>query len=90
LIFLLGYHVFRQRPAQSANTVLNWILVTVALLALPVLFSYTANGLLVTWRLPNFLSMFLGFLSVLQILLVSVLGMLLAGITSLAAWVKNR
>jgi hypothetical protein len=90
LVFTLGYKVFQQGPAQAADIVLNWILVTVALLALPVLLSYTLNGLLVTWRLPDFLSMFLGFLSLLQILLVSILGLLLTGITSLAAWVRNR
>ncbi len=90
LVFTLGYKVFKQGPAHSANLVLNWILVTLALLAIPVLWSFTANGMLVSWRLPNFLSMFLGFLSLLQILLVSVLGLLLTGITSLAAWIRNR
>jgi hypothetical protein len=90
LVFMLGTKVFKQGPVNAANLVLNWILVTLALLAIPVLWNYTANGMLVTWRLPNFLSMFLGFLSLLQILLVSVLGVLLTGITSLAAWVRNR
>ena len=85
LVFALGNKVFKQGPAQSANIVLDWILVTLALLALPVLWSFTANGLLVTWRLPDFLSMFLGFISLLQILLVGVLGLLLAGITALTA-----
>jgi len=90
LVFALGSKVFNQKPAQSADAVLNWVLVTLALLTLPVLWSYTANGLLVTWRLPDFTSMFLGFLSLLQILLVGVIGLLLSGITALATWLRSR
>lgn len=90
LVFSLGYKVFKQGPAQAANLVLDWILATLALLAIAVLWNFVVNGILVTWRLPEFLSMFLGFISLLQILLVSVVGLLLTGITSLAAWVRNR
>lgn len=90
LVFSLGYKVFKQGPAQAANLVLDWILATLALLAIAVLWNFVVNGILVTWRLPEFLSMFLGFISLLQILLVSVVGLLLTGITSLAAWLRNR
>jgi hypothetical protein len=90
LVFTLGTRAFRQGSAQSANTVLDWILVTVALLALPVLWSYAFNGMFVTWRLPGFTSMFLGFLSLLQILFIGVLGPLLAGVTAVVSRLRAR
>lgn len=83
LVFALGTRTFQQKPAASAERVLDWTLVTLALLALPVLWSYTLNGMFVTWRLPGFTSMFLGFLSLLQILFIGALGPLLAGVTAL-------
>lgn len=89
-VFALGRKVFKQKPAQAAESVLTWVLVMLAILALPVLWSYTLNGLFVTWRLPEFFSMFLGFLSALQILLVGVIGLLLTGITSLAAHFRKQ
>jgi len=90
LVFSLGTKAFQQSSTSAANAVLDGILVTIALLALPVLWSYTVNGLFVTWRLPDFASMFLGFLSLLQILLVGAFGLLLAGITALVARLRHR
>jgi len=90
LVFSLGTQAFQQSSTSAANAVLDGILVTIALLALPVLWSYTVNGLFVTWRLPDFASMFLGFLSLLQILLVGAFGLLLAGITALVARLRHR
>jgi hypothetical protein len=90
LIFVLGTKGFQPGPAQAADRVLDWVLVILALLLLPVLWSFTLNGALVTWRLPNFTSMFLGFLSLLQILFAGVLGALLAGLTALVARIRAR
>ena len=90
LVFGLGSRMFSLNPAQSANRTLEWSLVTLAVLALPVLWSYTLNGLFVTWRLPDFASMFLGFLSMLQILLVGASSVLLKIITDLVSWLRRR
>jgi hypothetical protein len=90
LVFTLGTQTFQQKPGGAANRVLDWTLVTLALMALPVLWSYTLNGMYVTWRLPGFLSMFLGFLSLLQILIIGALGPLLAGVTALIARLRAR
>lgn len=90
LVFALGTQTFRQQPGAAASRVLDWSLVTLALLALPMLWSYTLNGMYVTWRLPDFTSMFLGFLALIQILFIGALGPLLAGVTALIARPRQR
>jgi hypothetical protein len=90
LVYVLGTHTFRQKPGTAASRALDWSLVTLALLALPVLWSYTMNGMTVTWRLPDFTSMFLGFLAILQVLFIGALGPLLAGISALTARLRKR
>jgi hypothetical protein len=59
--------------------------VTIYLLAFPVLWSFALNGALFTWTLPDMLSVFLGFLSLIQILIVAAAGLALAGLTALMA-----
>lgn len=56
---------------------LNLKAVTMYFLALPLLWSYILNGFVVTWTLPHFSSIFLGFLSIVQGLFVPVIGLVL-------------
>ena len=69
--------------ARAAEAMLNLSLATGYLLSLVVMVSFVLNGALVTWTLPDFLSSFQGFISLIQILFVSIGGLLLAGIASL-------
>jgi len=89
LAFYLGMQAYRQTPSQAANLVLDWILVVIGLLALPVLWHLILNGAVVTWRLPDFASSFLGFLFLLQIMFVGLGGLLLAGVSALAARLRS-
>ncbi len=82
--------IFRQGARTAAETTLALTWVTLYLLALPALWSYALNGLIITWALPDFLSMFLGFLSIVQGLLVAALGLLLTGIASGVAALVGR
>ena len=88
LIYALDW--FRAAPRESAESVLAFTFVTIYLLSLPVLLSYAINGALVTWTTPEMASMFLGFLSLLQALIVAVVGLLLTGATSLITFVNGR
>jgi len=64
---------------------------TVVFLAgLPVLASYLLNGPLVTWTLPDYLTSFLGFLGLIQILVVSLLTPILAAITALITKLNRK
>jgi ABC-type phosphate/phosphonate transport system permease subunit len=65
--------------------VLGLTLTVAYLLLLPVLWSFVLNGTLVTWTLPEMVSMFLGFISLIQILVVAVVGLALTGLSALIA-----
>ena len=82
--------VFGKQPAPAAELVLDMTLTILYLLMLPVLFSYGLNGALVTWALPDFASMFVAFLSLIQILFVAILGLVLCGITAGVAFLVQR
>ncbi len=77
-------------PRQAAESVLAFTFVTIYLLSLPILLSFAINGALVTWTTPEMASMFLGFLSLLQALIVAIVGLILTGITSLIASINGR
>jgi hypothetical protein len=88
-IFTLGGKIFQRSPGQASLLTLDLSLTTIYLLALPLLVSFVLNGALVTWTLPDFLSMFLGFLSTIQILMVSIFGIVLAGLTALVTKLRK-
>jgi hypothetical protein len=60
-------------------------LVTIYILALPVLYSYAVNGALVTWTLPGIHSTYVAFLSLFQIAFLALTGIALACVSALAA-----
>jgi hypothetical protein len=90
LAALLDRGVFRLSPSQAALWSLNLSLVTVWLVSLPLLWSFVLNGLSITWTVPDFPSLFHGFLSLLQILFLSVMGIALAGIAAGVAGYQVR
>ncbi len=90
LVVLFGQRAFRGGAGQAASLTLGLALVTIYLLALPVLLSFFLNGALVTWTLPDFASTFLAFLSLIQILIVAVVGVLLTGVGALAGRLAAR
>jgi Type I phosphodiesterase / nucleotide pyrophosphatase len=76
---------FKSTRREGAENTLAFILTVLYLLALPVLLSYAINGALVTWTTPDMASMFMGFLSILQGLIVAVIGLILTGLTAIVA-----
>lgn len=89
LVTLLTTGAYRMSPLQSALIGLGLSLVTIYLLALPVLGSFALNGAVVIWTLPDFASLFLGFISTLQILVVAATGLLLSGLCALISKAFN-
>jgi hypothetical protein len=90
LVVMVGQKAFRTGAGQTASLSLGLALVTIYLLALPVLWSFFLNGALVTWTLPDFASTFLAFLSLIQILIVAVWGILLTGVGALVGHFAAR
>ena len=82
LVISLRLGSFRRPPLEAAQLTSNLLLVTIYLLALPVLWSFTLNSATITWTLPDFSSMFIAFISLIQILVVGVFGVVLLGITA--------
>jgi hypothetical protein len=81
---------FQGGPGRAATLTVALALVTVYLLALPILWSYAFNGLFVTWALPDFGSLFLGLISGVQALAVAAGGLILGGVAALIAWPISR
>ena len=90
LVLLLTLRLHRQAPAAAAQTTLNWVLLTIALVGLPALLSYVINGLQVTWALPEPVTYFLGVLAAMQMLIIAVVGLLLAGVAAGVGAVGSR
>ncbi len=81
--FVLG--AFQFKPRRAAKVTMGLVVMTLYLLSLPVLWSFAWNGALVTWSMPEFTSSFLSLLSLIQILMVSVVGLLFVGLAALVA-----
>ncbi len=77
--------LFTAGSAQAARRTLDLALVTIYLLALPVLNHFALNGLFVTWALPELGVHFLAVFCLVQILIVCAVGLLYAGIAALIA-----
>ena len=85
LVVVLGLKALRNGGRLAAETTLAFAFTVLYLLAIPVAVSFVLNGPLVGWTLPEFNSTFLSFLSLVQGLMVAVLGILLTGISALLA-----
>ena len=89
LIAMFGLHAFRAPPKKGMISTLGIIVAVFLLLALPYGVSYALNGLTITWILPDFLSYFIGFLSLLQVLITAVVGSVLVGITGIISQILS-
>lgn len=85
LFTMLASKAFKKGPGISVRIVLRFLWCILFLLAIPIFVSFAINGFVVTWSLPEWHTLFLGLLSLIQILILGVLGLLLVGISALAA-----
>jgi hypothetical protein len=83
LVSMFGLRAFKTSPRQAAGTALGYVWFTLYLLALPILLSFALNGFTVTWTLPEWYTLFVALLSLIQSLVVAAFGMLLVGISAL-------
>ncbi len=81
---------FKSTPHESAEKVFAFTFITLYLVSLPILWHFAFNGALVTWTIPDMVSMFMGFLSILQALVIAVIGLILVGVTALIATFTNK
>ena len=74
--------VFKMDPRRAAEIAFEMTFAVLLLLVLPLGWTFALNGALVNWTFPNSTTLFFGFLSILQIGLVSVLGIVLSAATA--------
>jgi hypothetical protein len=84
-LFTWGFKTLRKTSGTAMAHSLDFVLTLIFLLSLPVLWSYALNGVLITWTLPDYFSTSMSFLSLIQMLIVSMIGVILAGLTALCA-----
>jgi len=82
LIPMIGLRGFKNGPRHAAEVSLGFIWFTVYLVALPILLSFAVNGVIVTWTLPEFYTLFIALLSIIQWIFISAEGLVLSGIAA--------
>ncbi|MGV8025100.1 MAG: alkaline phosphatase family protein [Anaerolineaceae bacterium] len=90
IVSMFSLKGFSDTPSSAAQTSFHFTLITLYLLALPILWNFYRNGALVNWTLPEFSSMFLGFLAILQSMFVAIFGLLLMGVAALVTSLKKK
>ena len=81
LVALIPLRVFSESPLQATDIHLAFAGTLIYIVALPALWSYAINGAIVTWTLPEMASTFMAFISILQMLIIAVLGLVFTGVT---------
>ncbi len=82
LVPMFGLRTFKAGPRKAAETALGYLWFTIYLLVLPILLTFAINGLTVTWTLPEWYTLFIGLLSLIQALIVAVLGLVLVAVAA--------
>jgi hypothetical protein len=90
LVLFLNNGHFRLNPGEAGLKTLGLVLTTAFINGLPAVLSFVLNGITLTWTLPNYLTEFLGLLSLIQVLIICGFGLLLTGTTALIAWLTGR
>lgn len=91
LVYAWRTKSLQQAPLHASIFTLELALVVIYLLSLPVWFSFWLNGFAASWTLPHFPSLFMAFISLIQILMAAVMGMVLcASSAGLARWLAHR
>ncbi len=80
LISMIGLHAFKSGFRKAIETTSGFVWFTIYLLSLPVLLNFAINGVVVTWSLPEWYTLFVGFLSLIQMLIVALLGLIFLGV----------
>jgi hypothetical protein len=90
LLVAFGMKLFRREPLMAAGSILSFVFMTLYLVLIPVAANFALNGVLIIWTIPSFLPSFLGLMGLIQAMFVSVLGIVLTGVTALVAKLANR
>jgi hypothetical protein len=85
LVLMLKLDIFKKGVQKTAETNLLLTGIVLYLLSFPILWNIGVNGILVDWALPEFPILFRAFLSLVQGMMVAIMGILLTGVGALVA-----
>lgn len=85
LAIMLDQRYFKENPTNAAVRTFGLIFTVAFINFLPALLSFVVNGPVVTWDLPNYLISYLALLSLIQVLISSVSGLIFVGLNALLA-----
>jgi hypothetical protein len=63
---------------------------TIYLVGLPALLSFAVNGAVVSWTLPEFYTLYIGLLSVIQWIFIAVVGLVFTGLAVLSSFIVTK
>lgn len=90
LLTMLNLGTFKEGSRSAAENTLYLTGLTVYLWLLPALWSYSVNGFVPTWHLPNFQTFFIAILALVQMISVAGTGFVLTGLAALVAIKNNK
>lgn len=90
LAVMLDQRYFRLTAVDAAQKMFGLVFTVAFINFLPALLSFVVNGPIVTWDLPNYITSFLALLSLIQVIVIAVGGLIFTGITALIANAVQR
>ncbi|HBG74580.1 MAG TPA: hypothetical protein DDW79_03865 [Anaerolineae bacterium] len=90
LMFNLFMKTFTKKPIEAARQTIFLTISTIFIVAIPLYLSFVINGFLVSWTLPDMLSMYLAFVALLQCMVIAIIGIFLAGLSVPISFVARR
>lgn len=90
LISMLGLRSLGNTVRKSAADALGIVWFIIYLLAIPILLNFSVNGMVADWTLPQFTVQYLGFFFLCQVLFVSVIGLLLVGMSAGIGYLRHK
>jgi hypothetical protein len=90
VVYAWGMGLLKREPVEAAEGTFFLAFGIIYILSIPVMLSYILNGPWAAWALPEPVSYFRSFLSLVQVLFVSAFGLLFAGLAALAVSLQRR
>jgi hypothetical protein len=83
LTFFIKFRLHTKNPSDAFCYTIFLTLSSIFIVAIPIFISFVMNGILVSWTLPDLKTMFVSFLALIQSMLISIIGLMLAGVSAL-------
>jgi hypothetical protein len=90
LIPMIGLRGFTNGVRRAVVLSMGAVWFTIYLVGLPVLLSFALNGAIVSWTLPEFYTLYVGLLSVIQWIFIALAGLLFTGLVVLFSFLVTN